>query len=102
MPALTTHIIPTGDGWSIRKEGVAMRSSSVYPTLNRALDVARGRVQRSRAGQIVVHLRDGSMRRHNVHGLPAMPASPHRSDLGTRAIKRAVSAVIRERLAREA
>jgi len=102
MPTLTTHIIPTDGGWTIRKEGVVRRSPGVYSTLNQALEVARRTVQRSRAGQIVVHLRDGSMRRHDVHGLPPLPASPYKSDIGTRAIKRAVSAVIRERLMREA
>lgn len=101
MPTLTTHIIPTDGGWTIRKEGVARRPT-VYPTLNRALEVARVTVRRSRAGQIVVHLRDGSMRRYEVHGMPPLPPSSHKSDIGTKTIKRAISAVIRKRLMREA
>jgi hypothetical protein len=49
-------------------------------------------------GQIVVHGRDGSFRLVEAHGLRAVQKSPLKSHLGTKAIKRAVSAVIRERL----
>ena len=99
MPAMTTHIIPLGDGWAVRKAG--RRARSVYPTQKQAIEAARKVAFRSSAGQIVVHSRNGSMRLKDIWGLPPVQPSARKSDLGTKAIERAVSAVIRERLGRE-
>ena len=118
MPAKTAHIIPSSNGWIVKREDTdvfvekrgdrwsvkkphAERASAVYPTLRDAVDAARRIVQRSSAGQIVVHRRDGSIRWRDVHGLPVVQAPPRKSKLGTKAIERAVSTVIRERLERE-
>jgi hypothetical protein len=128
MPAKTTHIIPIGDGWVVKKErdhvsarkqgsGLAMKdragrgratsvrskrvAAGVYSTQRQAIEAARRIVQRSAASQIVVHTRNGSIRWLDVRGLPVVQTSPVKSSLGTNAIKRAVSAVIRERLERD-
>jgi hypothetical protein len=98
MPSITTHIIPKDDGWVIINEGSLKRKSIVYSTQKQALAVAVENVQRAPAAQVVVHGRTGSMRRRYVHGLPAVQKSRVKSDLGTENIRRAVSAVIRERL----
>lgn len=98
MPARTTHIIPKDDGWVFMKEGGPKRYSGVYPTQKQAIEAAREFVQRSPAGEIVVHGRDGSIRWREVHGLPVVQKSRLKSDLGTENIRRAVSEVIRERL----
>jgi hypothetical protein len=154
MSTKTTHIIPSDDGWAVRKEGEHRASSirgkkgdvfvvkhgeewavrkphaerasavlptqaeaigrakelagsgeihvqhrdDVYVTKKEAIDAARDMVHRSSAGQIVVHGRDGSMSWRDVHGLPVVQKPPRKSDLGTKAIKKAVSTVIRERL----
>lgn len=98
MPTNTTHIIPRDDGWAVKKEGASKRSYGVYSTQKQAIDAARGKLKRSPAGQIVVHGRDGSFRRRDVHGLPAVQTPPRKSGLGTKAIEKAVSTVIRERL----
>ena len=127
MPAQTTHIIPIGDGWVVKKEradvsvrkqgsGLAMKNhagrgrglsvrtkrvAGVYSTQRQAIEAARRLVQRSAASQIVLHTRAGSLRWLDVRGLPLIQTSPVKSKLGTEAIKRAVSAVIRERLERD-
>lgn len=54
--------------------------------------------QRSSAAQIVLHGRDGSIRWREVRGLPEVQTPPLKSDPGTKAIERAVFAVVRERL----
>jgi hypothetical protein len=148
MPAKTTHIIPSNDGWVVKKErdNVFVKKQSdrriakktrverassvftsqpaatkrakemagrekvyvqlnlnngVYSTQKQAIDAARGIVRRSSAGQIVVHGRDGSISRRDIHGLPVVQMPPRKSKLGTKAIEKAVSTVIRERLERE-
>lgn len=70
----------------------------IYSTQKEAIDAARDMVQHSSSGQIVVHGRDGLMHWRDVHGLPVVQKPPRKSDLGTKAIKKAVSTVIRERL----
>ena len=100
MTSRTTHVIPKDDGWAVRKEGLA-RSAIVYSTQKQALEAARRVSRRSATGQIVIHLRDGTMRRRDVRGLPRLRPSAVKSDLGTRNIEKAVSATIRERLERE-
>jgi|SRR5208283_1788530 len=146
MPAKTTHIIPSDDGWVVKQEhgnvfvekqsdrqiGKKTRAerasavlpaqpaalkrakqlasrekvyvqvnNGVYSTQKQALDAARGIARRSSAGQIVVHGRDGFIRRRDIRGLPVVQTPPRKSKLGTKAIERAVSTVIRERLERE-
>ena len=102
MTTKTTHVVPSDDGWAVMREGrhraSSIRQNGVYSTQKQALKAARDILQRSAAGQIVVHGRNGSMRWRDVHGLPAVQKPPRKSDLGTEAIKRAVSAVIRQRL----
>ena len=98
MRAKTTHVMPQNGGWAVRREGSANRRVSVYATQKKAIEAAREIVQRLPAGQVVIHQRDGSMRTSDAHGLPEVQSPPRKSKLGTKAIERAVSAVIRERL----
>lgn len=98
MSAKTTHVIPRNGGWAVRKEGSANRSASVYSTQKEAIEAARKIVRRASAGQVVIHCVDGSMRTRDIHGLPELQQPPRKSKLGSKAIERAVSAVIRERL----
>jgi len=98
MRAKTTHVIPQNGGWAVKKEDSANRTTSVYPTQREAIEAAREIVQRTSAGQVVIHHRDGSMRTRYIHGLPKVQRPPRKSKLGSKAIERAVSTVIRERL----
>jgi hypothetical protein len=110
MPTKTTYIIPRDDGWAVKKESTDVlevkngdaakkpHDERLYSTQKKAIDAARRIAQRSSASQIVVYGRDGSIRWREVHGLPAVQTAPRKSDLGTKAIEKAVSTVIRERL----
>ncbi len=98
MSAKTTHVIPQNGGWAVKKEGSANRSSSMYSTQKEAIEAAREIVQRTAAGQVVIHHLDGSIRTRDKHGLPEVQQPPRKSKLGSKAIERAVSTVIRERL----
>ena len=83
----------------LRAKPSAARSIKTYATQKEAIVAARELVKRGTSGRIVVHGRDGSMRSTDVRGLRAIQTSPVKSSLGTKAIKKAVSTVIRERLA---
>ena len=76
----------------------AKKEGTVYSTQKQAIEAAREIGQRSSAAQVVVHGPDGSIRWREVHGLPEVQTAPRKSDLGTKAIEKAVSTVIRERL----
>ncbi|HUQ93868.1 MAG TPA: DUF2188 domain-containing protein [Bryobacteraceae bacterium] len=98
MRTKTTHIVPLNGGWAVKKEGSADRDSVVHSTQRAAMEVARGMAQRVTSSQIVIHRRDGSIRLRDIHGLPAVQVPRRKSDLGTKAIEKAVSTVIRQRL----
>jgi hypothetical protein len=98
MRAKTIHVLPKDDGWTVQREDSAHRPT-VYPTQKKALLAARALLKRETSGQIVLHRRDGLFTRKDVKGLPPVPSSPVKSSLGTAAIKRAISATIRESLA---
>lgn len=80
------------------KESSSRRTTRVFSTQKAAIEAARVMVQRTSAGQVVIHLLDGSFRTRYIHGLPEVQHSPSKSKLGSKAIERAVSTVIRERL----
>ena len=101
MAAKTTHVVPKNGGWAVRKEGSAKSRVAMYPTQKEAVDAAREIVRRASAGQVVVHGIDGSMRTRESHGLPVVQNPPRKSKLGSKAIEKAVSTVIRERLSTE-
>jgi hypothetical protein len=98
MRAKTTHVIPQNGGWTVRKEGSPNRGTGVYSTQREAIEAARELAQRTSAGQVVIHQRDGSIRTQDMHGLPDLQQPPSKSKIGTKAIERAVSTVLRERL----
>ncbi len=98
MNASTTHVIPWNGGWVVRKEGWSKRGMEVYSTQKKAIQAARKINQRTSAGQIVIHGRNGSFRSSDLHGMPAVHGRRRKGTLSTRAIKVAVSSVIRERL----
>ncbi len=101
MPAKTAHVIPRDEGWAVVMDTgkpVNENQLDVYPKQKEAIDVARRIVRRAAAGKVVVHGRNGSLRWLEVHGMPEIQRSRVKSDIGRRAIQRAVSAVIIERL----
>jgi hypothetical protein len=93
MSSKTTHVISKDDGWAIFPEG-SPRASSVFSTQKEALTAAKDLLQKQTSGQIVVHGRDGSIRYSEVHGLPKVQPSPHKSSLGTKNIEKAVYSLV--------
>ena len=101
MTSRTTHVVPGEGEWAVRNEGASSRPLGVYPTQRAAIAAASEIVKQARAGQLVVHGRDGSIRVQESHGLPRVQTPPRKSTLGSKAIQRAVSKVIRKRLSGE-
>jgi thiamine pyrophosphate-dependent acetolactate synthase large subunit-like protein len=54
------HVVPSKDGWSVKKEG-AKRSSSVSPTKEEAIKAAK---TVKSAERIVIHKKDGTIQRN--------------------------------------
>lgn len=101
MGAKTTHVVPKNGEWAVKREGSAKGAVGVYSTQKKAIDAARASARRASAGQVVIHSIDGSIRTEETHGLPVVQTPPRKSKLGTKAIEKAVSSVILERLAGE-
>jgi hypothetical protein len=101
MTAKTTYVIPKNGGWAVTREGAAKRNRRVYSTQKEAVNAARDIVQRQSAGQVVILGLNGSIRVRDSHGLPPIQRAPSKSKLGRKAIKKAISTVIRERLLSE-
>jgi len=96
MSSRTIHVILQNGQWAVKKDDSA--KGRTYSTQKEAIGAARKIVRGMSAGQIVVHGRDGSIRIRENRGLPAIQKSPVKSTLGRKAIERAVSTVILERL----
>jgi hypothetical protein len=97
MSTNTTHIVPEDGGWIIKKEGVKP-DGGLYSTQKEAISAAREKTKVETKGQIVVHGRNGSFRSLETWGLPIIQRPPGKATLDAKAIKRAVSRVIRDRL----
>ena len=100
MRAKTAHVMPKNGDWVVMRDGNGERSAGVYPTQKEAIEVAHEILNR-KAGRIAIHGRDGAIRYRYVHAWPAVQPSRLKSSLGTKAIREAVRAVIRERLGGE-
>lgn len=104
MTGRTTHILPTDGGWAVMKDahstrkGARTRAKSVYPTQKEAIAAARRLASKASAWEVLLHGRNGSYRIVERHGLPEVRNRPNRSSLAREAIRKAVSAIIRERL----
>lgn len=55
------HVVTSGDGWAVRREG-ATRASGVYPTQREAESAARRMTHNSGGGEVVTHGSDGRIR----------------------------------------
>jgi len=55
------HVVPSGDGWAVRREG-ASRASGIFGTQREAEDAARRMERNSGGGEVVTHGRDGRIR----------------------------------------
>src|SRR6185436_15690394 len=95
------HVVPRNEGWVVRREGTT-RATSVHSTQRDAVQAAR-KIARHHNGELIIHRRDGRIRERDSYGTDPFPPPervllfPKKSESArARAIKKAVSAVIRE------
>jgi hypothetical protein len=60
------HVVPSGDGWSVKKAG-ASRASSTHSTQQDAITAAT-RIARNQKTELYIHGRDGRIRERNSYG----------------------------------
>lgn len=60
------HVIPSENGWSVKKAG-ASRASSTHATQEEAI-VAATQVARNQRTELYIHGRDGRIRERNSYG----------------------------------
>jgi hypothetical protein len=61
MASKSRHIVPTGDGWAVRKAG-SERASKVTTTQQAAEMAAKKAVARDGGGKVYVHGKDGRIK----------------------------------------
>jgi hypothetical protein len=96
--AKTVHVVPSEKGWAVKRVG-SSKTGAFFSTQKDAVAGARFIVKESTSGQIVIHGKTGRIIAFEVHGLPKIQKPPVKSSLGSRNIERAVSNLVRERLA---
>jgi len=64
MAKSVLHVVPSGDGWAVKKEGVE-RPASTHDTQKNAIDAAREAA--TEGDEIVVHRTDGTIRDHTTY-----------------------------------
>jgi hypothetical protein len=94
----TVHVVPSGRGWAVKGKR-AGRTGAFFATQKDAVAGALFIVKKSASGQIVIHGRTGRIHASEVHGLPKIQKPPVKSSLGSREIEKAVSEMVRQRLA---
>ena len=65
------HVVPRGDGWTVRREG-AERASSIHDTQGDAAAAARRTAVRE-GGETVIHRPTGEIRDRNSYGNDPFP-----------------------------
>lgn len=65
------HVVPSSDGWSVKKAG-ASRASSKHSTQREAIAVAT-KVARNQKTEVYIHGQDGRIRERNSYGSDPYP-----------------------------
>lgn len=65
------HVVPTREGWSVKRAG-ASKASSVHSTQSAAIAEAT-RLARSQRTEVYIHGRDGRIRERNSYGRDPHP-----------------------------
>jgi Uncharacterized protein conserved in bacteria (DUF2188) len=71
MSKKSQHVVPRGDGWSVRSSG-AIRASGTFSTQREAIDVARERAKKGGA-VLYIHGSDGRIRERSTYERDAQP-----------------------------
>lgn len=72
MPSKGQHVVPSSNGWSVKKAG-ATRASSTHATQQEAVAAAT-RIARNQRTELYIHGRDGRIRERSSFG-----GDPHSS-----------------------
>lgn len=64
---LVYHLVPKGEGWSVRREGSDL-DISIHPNKKSALNAARGVAQAHEPSRLVVHRTDGTIQTSYSYG----------------------------------
>jgi len=80
--------------WAVKKEGGPVRT---FSTQRKAVDAARKSLKGVRVGQLVVHGRDGRIRKCVTRGMPRVQDPPRKSRLAG-PIGRAVAKIVLARV----
>jgi hypothetical protein len=94
MAAKTVHVYRSDGAWTVKKEG---KSAKVFSTQRKAVEAAKKSVKKERAGQFVVHGRNGQVREYGTYRMTRIQDPPKKSRLAAR-IARAVGKVALERV----
>lgn len=65
------HVVPSADGWSVKKAG-ASRASSKHATQQEAVTAAT-QIARNQKTELYIHGRDGRIRERNSYGSDPHP-----------------------------
>jgi hypothetical protein len=71
MAGKSQHVVPHKDGWAVKGAGNT-RATSVQPTQQKAIDVARP-IARQEKAELFVHGRDGKIREKDSFGNDPFP-----------------------------
>ncbi|MGB7374648.1 DUF2188 domain-containing protein [Pontixanthobacter sp.] len=65
------HVVPSSNGWKVRKAG-SPRASSTHGTQKEAIETAT-RIARNQKTELYIHGRDGRIRERNSYGNDPYP-----------------------------
>ena len=94
MAAKTVHVYRSDGAWTVKKEG---KSGKSFSTQRKAVEAAKKSVRKERAGQFVVHGRNGQIREYGTYRMTRIQDPPKKSRMAGR-IGRAVGKVVLERV----
>ncbi len=66
MAKKSNHVIPSSDGWAVKKSG-AERASKVFGTKEKAVDYGRD-LSRTEKTELFIHKRNGMIQDRNSYG----------------------------------
>jgi hypothetical protein len=67
------HVVPRDDGWAVEREGASKASSTGHRTQADATQAARETARRDHT-EVIVHGRDGQIRRRDSYGRDPYPS----------------------------
>ena len=98
MAAKTVHVFPSDGTWVVKREG---KSGKIFVTQGEAIQAARKSVRTEKAGQFVIHGRNGKIKDHGAYRMTPVQDPPRKSRRASD-IERAVSQVSLRRVQADA